>query len=59
MMIDKFKEFADKMADLKPEVQEKAVELADKLMQEKKLSKNEAIEEGMREAELWFLNLEG
>lgn len=58
-MDDIFKEFADQMGDLKPEVQEKAKEIAHQLIEDKKLSKGEAIKEGMKEAELWFLNSEG
>jgi uncharacterized protein YdaT len=58
-MDDIFREFADQMEDLKPEVQEKAKEIANQLIKDKKLSTSDAIKEGMREAELWFLNSEG
>ncbi len=58
-MEDIFIEFTDQMGDLKPEIQEKAKEIAHLLMQDEKLSKEEAIKEGMKEAELWFLNSEG
>jgi uncharacterized protein YdaT len=58
-MDDIFREFADQMGDLKPDVQEKAKEIANQLIKDKGLSTSDAIKEGMREAELWFLNSEG
>ncbi len=58
-MENSFKEFASDLADLKPEVQEKAKEIAHQLVEEKKLSQQNAIKEGVKQAELWFLNSEG
>ncbi|MBU0695262.1 MAG: hypothetical protein KKE39_01870 [Bacteroidetes bacterium] len=58
-MENSFKEFASDLADLKPEIQEKAKEIAHQLIVKKKLSKQVAIKEGIKQAELWFLNSEG
>ncbi|MBK0381829.1 hypothetical protein I5M32_02550 [Pedobacter sp. SD-b] len=58
-MENTFKKFAPNLSDLRPEVQEKATEIAHQLVLEKGLSKPEAIKEGIKQAELWFLNSEG
>jgi outer membrane protein OmpA-like peptidoglycan-associated protein len=42
-MENSFKEFVSDLADLKPEIQEKAKEIAHQLLKEKKLSKQDTI----------------
>lgn len=54
-----FNEFDPELKELKPKVKEKALEIADKLLIEKSLSKEEALKEGIKQAEEWFFDLEG
>ncbi len=42
-----------------PKVKEKAIEFAIRLMKEKKLNKEDALKEGIKQAENWFIDLEG
>lgn len=42
-----------------PKVKEKAIEFAIRLMKEKKLNKEDALKEGIKQAEKWFIDLEG
>ncbi len=58
-MKELFNEFEPELKELKPEVKEKALEIAGKLLDEKSLSGAEALKEGIRQAEEWFLDLEG
>jgi uncharacterized protein YdaT len=54
-----FDEFEPELKDLKPAVKEKALEIAGKLLTEKSLSREEALKEGIKQAEEWFLDFEG
>jgi uncharacterized protein YdaT len=54
-----FDEFESELKDLKPAVKEKALEIAGKLLTEKSLSREEALKEGIKQAEEWFLDFEG
>ncbi len=54
-----FDEFAPKLSELKPAVKEKALEIAGKLLTEKSLSREDALKEGVKQAEEWFFDLEG
>lgn len=42
-----------------PKVKEKAIEIAIRLVKEKKLNKEDALKEGIKQAENWFMDLEG
>jgi hypothetical protein len=46
-----FDEFEPELKDLKPAVKEKALEIAGKLLTEKSLSREEALKEGIKQAE--------
>ncbi len=54
-----FEDFPLEMKDLTPQVREKAIEIANKLMVEKCLDEKEAIREAIEQAEEWFLDMEG
>ncbi len=55
-----FEEFEPDLRDVKPSVKEKAIEIATKLLQTGKLTdQREALKEGIKQAEEWFLNMEG
>jgi len=47
------------MQDLKPIIREKAIEIANKLKQERTVNELAIVEEAIKQAEEWFLNLEG
>ncbi len=59
MMKEMFDEFEPKLSELKPAVKEKALEIADKLLTKKSISKEDALKEGIKQAEEWFFDLEG
>jgi hypothetical protein len=54
-----FDEFEPKVKKLKPEVKEKALEIAARLLTVKSLFREEALKEGIKQAEEWFFSLEG
>lgn len=55
-----FEEFEPDLRELKPLVKEKAIKIAAKLLQTGKLTnQREALKEGIKQAEEWFLNMEG
>lgn len=54
-----FDEFKPKLSDLKPAVKEKALEIAGKLLTKKSLSREDALKEGIKQAEEWFVDLDG
>lgn len=54
-----FDEFEPTLKELKPTVKEKALEIAGKLLTEKSLSREDALKEGIKQAEEWFMDLEG
>ena len=58
-MENQFENFNLQLKDLKPEVREKAIEIASVLISEKGLEKDAAIKRGIEEAENWFLDAEG
>ena len=54
-----FEEFKTSLDELHPEIKEKAIEIAKKLVIEKSDSRENAIKEGVVKAEEWFYDLEG
>lgn len=46
------------LADLAAPVRRKALEIAEELIEEKQMTRKEAIREGIRLAEEWFQNLQ-
>lgn len=52
-------EYEKELRELEPKVKEKALEIAHKLLSEKKYSEEKAIKEGIKLAEAWFMDLEG
>ena len=54
-----FEEFKTSLDDLHPDVKEKAIEIAKKLVLEKNYTRQNAIKEGIRKAEEWFYDLKG
>tara|TARA_R100000655_G_scaffold60828_2_gene99208 strand:- start:105 stop:281 length:177 start_codon:yes stop_codon:yes gene_type:complete len=54
-----FEEFKTSLDELHPEIKEKAIEIAKKLVIEKSYSRENAIKEGVVKAEEWFYDLEG
>jgi len=57
-MNDQFKAFESDLQHLKPEVKERALAIAEQLI-EKGYETQEALKEGLRRAENWFLDAEG
>lgn len=53
-----FDHFKIDLAELRPEVREKAIELIGQMI-DKGVPKNQAVSEGIQEAETWFLESQG
>ncbi|WP_316747080.1 hypothetical protein [Pedobacter gandavensis] len=51
--------FPLEMQDLKPIIREKAIEIANQLKKERTVNELAIVEEAIKQAEEWFLNLEG
>jgi len=54
-----FEEFKTSLDELHPEIKEKAIGIANKLMIEKSYTRENNIKEGVVKAEEWFYDLEG
>ena len=54
-----FEQFKTSLDELHPEIKEKAIEIAKKLVIEKSYTRENAIKEGIVKAEEWFYDLEG
>ena len=54
-----FDDFNAHLVDLRKEVKEKAIEIAQQLVEDKMMSKEAALKEGIKQAEEWFMDLEG
>lgn len=54
-----FENFQADLDDLKPEVRKKALEIANELMDKGNYTKEEAIDEAIKEAEEWYLDSQG
>lgn len=55
-----FENFEPELSELKPVVKEKAIQIAEMLLRDKKFTNQyEALKEGIKQAEEWFLNMEG
>ncbi|HET6527986.1 MAG TPA: hypothetical protein VFG39_04475 [Balneolaceae bacterium] len=54
-----FENFKTDLDDLDPRVREKALEIANNLMEKDDYSEERAIEEAIKEAEEWFLDRQG
>ncbi|MFP8489193.1 hypothetical protein ACKGJO_08815 [Gracilimonas sp. Q87] len=51
-----FEDFGADLDDLDPQVREKALQIANDLMEEKEYTKEEAIKKAIKQAEEWFLD---
>jgi uncharacterized protein YdaT len=58
MMKELFNDFGLELDGLNSIVKERAIEIANQLLEEG-LSKQEALKEGIKQAQEWFLDLEG
>lgn len=58
-MESSFNDLAKFLKGHDPKIKEKAIEFAIHLMKEKKLNKIDALKEGIKQAENWFIDLEG
>ncbi len=54
-----FENFKADLDNLTPDVRKRAVEIAQKLKKKGDISEDEAIKEGIKRAEEWFLDSEG
>jgi uncharacterized protein YdaT len=54
-----FDAFQENLQQLNPQVREKAVEIAQKLIKEENYKEKAAVEEAISRAEEWFYDLEG
>lgn len=54
-----FENFEADLSDLNPKIRDKALEIANRLMEEGGYTKEEAIKEAIKEAEEWFLDIQG
>lgn len=51
--------FPLEMQDLKPQVREKAIEIANRMKQQRTVNELAIVEQAIKEAEEWFINMEG
>ncbi len=51
--------FPLEMSDLEPHVREKAIEIANQLKKEGQVKELSVVEEAIKRAQEWFLNMEG
>ena len=58
-MKELFINFGLELDDLNSIVKERAIEIANQLLEKDKISKEEALKEGIKQAEEWFLDMEG
>jgi uncharacterized protein YdaT len=58
-MKELFEDFGLELDDLNSMVKERAIEIANQLLEKEGWSKEEALKEGIKQAEEWFLDLEG
>lgn len=54
-----FENFPLEMSELEPHVREKAIEIANQLKKEGRVKDLSIVEEEIKQAQEWFLNLEG
>ena len=54
-----FEEFKTSLDELHPEIKERAIEIAKKLVIEKSYTRENAMKEGIVKADEWFYDLEG
>lgn len=54
-----FENIETNLDDLNPRIRNKALEIANRLMEEGGYTEEEAIDEGIKEAEEWFLDTQG
>lgn len=54
-----FNDLAKSLKVYDPKIKEKAIEFAIRLMKDKKLNQEDALKEGLKQAENWFIDLEG
>tara|TARA_R100000908_G_scaffold64651_1_gene49297 strand:+ start:1629 stop:1805 length:177 start_codon:yes stop_codon:yes gene_type:complete len=54
-----FESFGADLKDLNPQVRKKALEIANRLMEEDDYSEGEAIKQAIKEAQEWFLDMQG
>ena len=54
-----FEDFRTDLDSLDPVIKEKALDIANQLMKQGKLTEKEAITEAIKRAEEWFYDLEG
>ena len=54
-----FKNFGDDLKNLNPQVRKKALEIANRLMEEGDYTKGEAMKKAVKEAQEWFLDKQG
>ncbi|WP_169303379.1 hypothetical protein [Pedobacter cryophilus] len=58
-MKELFNDFGLELNDLNSMVKERAIEIANQLLEEEGWLKEEALKEGIKQAQEWFLDLEG
>ncbi|WGQ10784.1 hypothetical protein QG516_03835 [Pedobacter gandavensis] len=51
--------FPLEMQDLKPQEREKAIEIANRMKQQRTVNELAIVEQAIKEAEEWFINMEG
>ncbi|MCH2450821.1 MAG: hypothetical protein MK198_11855 [Gracilimonas sp.] len=54
-----FESFGADLKDLNPQVRKKALEIANRLMEGDDYSEGEAIKQAIKEAQEWFLDMQG
>lgn len=58
-MESSFNDIAKYLKGHDPKIKEKAIEFAIRLIKEKKMNDEDALKEGIKQAENWFIDLEG
>lgn len=59
MTMENFLNDLNELKELDPKIKDKAVEIAIELIKNKKMKKEKAVLEGIKQAKEWFLDLEG
>lgn len=58
-MKNQFDDLVNNLKELDPKIKEKAIDIAIQLIKRKKMNREDALKEGIKQAEEWFLDLEG
>jgi hypothetical protein len=58
-MKNQFNDLTNNLQGLDPKIKDKAINIAIELIKKKKMNRESALKEGIKQAKEWFLDLEG